>query len=1027
MYRGLYSIWSLVILLMSILIFCISSVGFSVITTKHAELINTHRNIKISIKNIDYKINKGFIQFKFSNIKLIHQRENSSVNAVSNVTVKFNLFASPKIHVEVNDIAANEILDFLQNKIFQTNYTAQIDSVNKDIITSNLLIFLNKNYIKNFRLDLKFKGFDVKNMKEYNQNPFLQKNKITIQNITISTPNKKTYYIGDVLCNYTLNGNNNNISGLILRQKSAEKNNELKIGSKFINNTTFNIEFYGYLQHIIAITQGYNLSLNDFSKISLSYNVRHKDIMFDVSVNGLKFQSEVLKNVYAKNVAFNGRYDVLRHIFIVKKFNLDLLHNLKKIDVSGNMYLAKNDVFEINLKSNSLFDSQLVYQYWPNHKNTLHLKNLLQNLVVGGEIDGVQLQIKKSLKNSINKPLLKFNLEFNVFKAIVRKFLNDKKYTIDSPLVSVQINLNDVLINAKNATLNKIVSTKNLFIDIPLKLNNKNDTSVNFEVDSPVQNIQAFLESQNIKTGKISLLNGNINCSINAKIPHSNGQNLIISGSAKENKMSVLYNNDKHNIILKNTTFNINKKIIKITTDIRYNDILMKNLKVITFFSKQLKIDNLAFNLPINQPRIKQILHNLPLYGSVDFNIQKMNKFHLDLYKLGIENNPLLIEKNTNTQASLDFSLDNENTTNITLNDIKIQLPQVSASGSLTLDASNKSLIKTSVEVKNFHNNQFDFNYSKSNSGRMHHYDVRATKIDIAEINKIIKNFQKHPQYFNTTYSNTKNHIINIESDVLYESTKLMVEKLKLNLELTNGIVHKINAEAYGPKNSGYMRVFFDTPITAIIINNTGMFLKAFGNTRSLHKGNFAMYGSINHDMQFDGDLYMYNFQLLESYLLSTILRIYALSGLSIKNIFSFLSNGISFSDMHCDASINKRFVLLKSCQAFSDAMLMSADAMVEFSEKSGEIQGMIIPKSFFNTPIIFLQRMLSRNHKTLLDTFEGHQNFSITWQESKKPIIKANPMSFMLPSVFTHLFSQKKTIQTNDKHLEQKKTQLTQ
>ena len=122
-------------------------------------------------------------------------------------------------------------------------------------------------------------------------------------------------------------------------------------------------------------------------------------------------------------------------------------------------------------------------------------------------------------------------------------------------------------------------------------------------------------------------------------------------------------------------------------------------------------------------------------------------------------------------------------------------------------------------------------------------------------------------------------------------------------------------------------------------------------------------------------------------------------------------NNGINFSNMHCFISADKQSILFENCQAFSEAMLLSAEAKVDFTLSNGEVQGLIIPKNFFNTPIIFLQQILSAKGKTLLDDVQDKQNFSISWRDNGKPIIRTNPMSFILPSIFSNLFSKKKTV----------------
>ena len=131
---------------------------------------------------------------------------------------------------------------------------------------------------------------------------------------------------------------------------------------------------------------------------------------------------------------------------------------------------------------------------------------------------------------------------------------------------------------------------------------------------------------------------------------------------------------------------------------------------------------------------------------------------------------------------------------------------------------------------------------------------------------------------------------------------------------------------------------------------------------------------------------------------------------LSSSNIFTLLSNGIFFTNMSCNFASNNHIVHLKNCKAFSDAALLNIDAVIDINKNIGDIEGMVIPTNILNLPLMLLQK-LTGNKKSLLDGVEQRKNFSIHWQNDNKPVIITNPISFVLPSIFSILFSHKKTI----------------
>jgi hypothetical protein len=61
------------------------------------------------------------------------------------------------------------------------------------------------------------------------------------------------------------------------------------------------------------------------------------------------------------------------------------------------------------------------------------------------------------------------------------------------------------------------------------------------------------------------------------------------------------------------------------------------------------------------------------------------------------------------------------------------------------------------------------------------------------------------------------------------------------------------------------------------------------------------------------------------------------------------------------------------------------------------------------------LQKILNKKSKSLLDGLEDRQNFTISWRANEKPVIQTNPISFLLPTIFSNIFSKKKTFKHKD------------
>ncbi len=1036
------SFFTLSIFIITLLIFVAVFISHGVCLIKHAKFIHKQSGTIINVQDIGSSWAKNFSLFKvsFYNVSIQKINEDKAEKIVSEIVLALNFkslylnfkhsitqsglnaYDNPVVYFNFKGISIEKIDDFI-SKHQPKNHYYYIKKRDQEIILSNLLVFLNKYQLNNFKVELHFDDLDLKRIfKKYDALKFIKNNAHIKKIIFYSAVNSKEY-IGQIRIKYSLNDRDSTISGIVLRQ--TIKDNpvaEIIHGIKSRDYTNLVMKLYGYVDQYV--TYGNEaptvINSNDFADFLLSYNISYKDVFFEGAINSLTVQLPSLNNkkVPVKNFKTEGRYNSKLKNLRVKKFSFYLLDNNKPINFSGNLSISSNNHLDLILNSNNKFNGKDIFNYWPINQSQ-NAKNILFGIVKNTFIESGKLKIKTLLGKGISA----LDLELKISDTVLHQKIHENHYELKVDTGNIKIGLNGVKLTSDKISINNILYATNANLFIPFVKNNiPVSTTFNFNINTTAKILESFYKEIFKDKYESEVIDGKILLDVKSEISRKKTFNL--------KDISFKINAKIGNLVIKNNkkTYNINSNDLKLSLDnghlnakgdIAYNKIKIEKIHFISNILEKsdTRKQSVDFILPLDQKFFVEMFNKqgslIDLQGHIIGNFSNFPKHNI--VKLNLQNTdisiPVLgINKLKDNSGDLNFSLGkNMGPGELNITNIDLKIPNMIVSGEIVLDIVNYNLKNTDLSFKKFFNNIFDFQYSSPDSSKNKHiYKINGSIIDALNVKQIINNIQK-----NTKQENKKEIIseFDIASKIIRWGSKDILSNLNINFNIQNNEIKKIDGSAYTNGKNGYARIFFDEPIFAFIVHNTGAFSYDLFSLKSLRKGNLSVYANLNNSA-IKGDLYLNNFKVLQSPLLTTILRIFALSGI---NILQILTNGIDFSNMHCDILLTQELLSLKKCQAFSDILLLSADADINIMHNSGRVEGMIVPSSFINLPMMLLQRILGNKNTSLLDSLEGRQNFSINWKDSGAPVVKTNPISFVLPSIFSYFFSQKKTIDNND------------
>ncbi len=968
-------------------------VSFYLKNIDHLHLFNKVSNEVISIKNVELDTWANFSGFKLSLKEIYSTNQDGTLQVLDEATITIDLHSLYSYNDE--PILKVHIYNLNSNLLVKTPAKATNASLShgKKTALEKVINILNKKNIISFKLEVDFKNFFPKN----------SFNNMEITNFSFTNLKLSKDYIGRIEVKFKTDRDIKSISGFVMRDKIPIEDKIKGIFSKE-NNKNLIVELYGYLNHSFVRENKYTVEPNGFYKLLLEYNPVRKDVTFNGELRAVNVKMDGINPIPACNIEVDGNYNFTTRELFLKEFSFDLKYLDEIVPINGNLSLTK---YSLDLSAAAKYSASkdLVYYFWPVKGS--EAKYNLQNLIVNTKVKDPSLKLRAISSNGSHYKADALDLQFTLENTSLNKYFQKYNYSFVSDKIDFNITLHGTKLKSKVVCFENDIAIKDLNVFIPF--GKKERVECNFEGYSPASSIQNILGRYIDEIGK---LDGNIKFKINSlfRIIDSQFVDLSLSGLVDLNNLSTIYKDTPHKIDAKNLSLKMKQNNLRLQGDIKYNAIKIRNLTLNgeIIRGKNWKIHSADFKVDLGQPKVEELVSKIQSKAAGTLHVKSLGdrRFSLVLDDVMLTSGALGVEKQSGIAGHADFRLDN----NSNLRDIKIKLPMLDMSGNI--DISNNKVDSYNLKFNKLNDSAFEVRYSDN------FYTIYGSEIHIEDIEKMFRGEKNSSKKKELRVG--KSIHLSIKANKIYNKKQLMLEDTSLEVQFDNGQLKKLDGYAYAKNKGGYLRMYFDEPVFALIVTNLGYVINTAFNFTSLKKGSLSLYGTMFNSSSsptFSGKLYLYNFKLLESYLLSTILKIYALSGFSVSNIFNMFNNGIKFSNMQCLVAGDKNHILFDNCQAFSNSMLLSLGSEINLRRGSGEIEGLIVPKNFFNAPIIFLQQILNKQGKTLLDGMEDKQNFSISWQKNEKPIVKTNPISFILPSIFSNIFSKKKTVKKDKCH----------
>ena len=381
---------------------------------KFSGLKLTCRNIKIKDDLQELKIiDEVFISTYF---KKIYDKINGGGNA------------KPLFYLHIDNIDIDAIY-----KMYQSIYNRENTVRDNSMILANIVKFLNKKNINNFKVTINFKNFKLPN--KFGN---IEINKASFKNTSLNKD-----YIGELKLKYKLDGKDGILQGLFLKDKLDHHNKISKLFSDWRSYDSVNIilELYGYTNS--TITNGTNIfHPKGFYKMLLTYDISNKDLGFENELRQASIKVSDIPLIEGENLKFSGRYHFINKTLFVKDFNI----HINKIPISGSFTIDSHGHFEGNARSNHIINKDIIFSLWP-ISNRLQ-KEFLQSLVTDSMVSNPSFVMKAYKQADQKYRVYNLKLQFDLEKITLNQYIKGYNYKIYSDQANVQINIDDIKIKS---------------------------------------------------------------------------------------------------------------------------------------------------------------------------------------------------------------------------------------------------------------------------------------------------------------------------------------------------------------------------------------------------------------------------------------------------------------------------------------------------------------------------------------------------------------------------------------------------
>lgn len=736
---------------------------------------------------------------------------------------------------------------------------------------------------------------------------------------------------------------------------------------------------------------------------------------------GLIFEQDIKVEDFAMSARCSGNYtDILIDQFMIKAGDLNL---------NGTFNKSSNDVIVGSIQINDLEVSKL-YQYWPKPAVGI-VRDWLQQHLKNGLVKNARVEFFFDLPQLLSGVISK--------DTVIATFdLNDAKlkYMEQIPELSlansrVIISANDVEVKSEEVSflgskVKDLIATINYFPkQVPAEnLQPTKDTNqqyngvgltISAKVSGPLQNLIniGFLHAGK-QNEKLIGYKGNSEVNLKFFVPFDDEVSLdtmhmqIVGKSFNTSTPKVAGN---YHLSAKE----VNLSFISRALDINAPSAIINNTLPAAVNVKYLVTDDLDISIQCTSSANVHTFRQANIYvpdfisGTVKINASGTIKANDALYNIGIDLQNSHIDlgiiglyKSIGVYGQMNVTAKNQPTTK-SLFDIKYQLAlpdlQSEGDGIISEDLTSSIVIKSQNLLLRGHS--MSFHYDASTKAEKLHLKGNVLDLSTANFTKV-----------DNVTKNSRTKIFELTTDfkkvILKSGVELIAPTIFMSctLEMCNDF-HVRGSFA----KTGYVNIFYRYPTIAVISNDAGSILKAFGIYDRISNGSLEFKAELLNNQSLQGKFLIEKFHVSNTPLLAKFLSMVAVTSASFKGLGDFVSGkGMGFDKLSCDLEYEFPAIYFKECRVSGPILRVKGSSVINHKTKLIKAAGVLVPTNIVNTVIqsipIIGNLVSGGKDNGVIST-----NFYVSGNLDKEVQITINPLSLLTPGFLGEIFNQESSI----------------
>ncbi len=327
--------------------------------------------------------------------------------------------------------------------------------------------------------------------------------------------------------------------------------------------------------------------------------------------------------------------------------------------------------------------------------------------------------------------------------------------------------------------------------------------------------------------------------------------------------------------------------------------------------------------------------------------------------------------------------------------------------GDFSLSASGKVILKGASKELNITcdsrslNDRFRATYIENSKGRF--LNIEGDQLDLSAVK--LEELYSHK---GDKRDRSLNLFMSIKKLILQNGEVATDVNLKIGYK--KGDAGNFSLNLLFEDKKGYARVFYDKSVLSITTNNAGKLLRALGIYSHMYNGNLEVKAGIKENNTIEGNVWIEKFELKNSPILITILRLASFTSGQFLGVLNLLNSGnkIYFSSLTSHFRYNNGILSIPSCNMRGSALQVKGSGRINIDGRYIKFSGVMIPTHIFNTFLTVAQKFFPGIEDRLVEGSKNRANLLIEGPLDGKLKVRINPLSILAPGFMGEVFEGK-------------------